>query len=99
MGPVLLAQAVDGSSFTGESHARFDAKFIPEEMVPVYFSAALAILISYTESVGASGPIHSYAGYGVPIVAADVGYHLRESMGGHITAAENLYKAGHLLDE
>jgi len=59
-------------------------------MVPAYFSAASAILISYTESVGASGPIHSCARYGVPIVAANVSYHLRESIGGNVL----LFKTG-----
>lgn len=71
-------------------HIRFDTEFIPEERVPVYFSAASAILFPYTESVGASGPIHNYAGYGIPIVAADVGYHMRESIGGNVL----LFKAG-----
>jgi len=67
-----------------DDHIRFDTEFIPEERVPVYFSAASAILFPYTESVGASGPIHNYAGYGIPIVAADVGYHMRESIGGNV---------------
>jgi glycosyltransferase involved in cell wall biosynthesis len=73
-----------------DDHVRFDTEFIPEERVPVYFSAASAILFPYTESVGASGPIHNYAGYGIPIVAADVGYHMRESVGGNVL----LFKAG-----
>ena len=73
-----------------DDHVRFDTEFIPEERVPVYFSAASAILFPYTESVGASGPIHNYAGYGIPIVAADVGYHMRESIGGNVL----LFKAG-----
>ena len=59
-------------------------KSFPKRWFLRIFSAASAILIPYTESVGASGPIHSYAGYGVPIVAADVGYHLRESIGGNV---------------
>jgi len=73
-----------------DDHVRFDTEFIPEERVPVYFSAASAILFPYTESVGASGPIHNYAGYGIPIVAADIGYHMRESIGGNVL----LFKAG-----
>ncbi len=73
-----------------DDHVRFDTEFIPEERVPVYFSAASVILFPYTESVGASGPIHNYAGYGIPIVAADVGYHMRESIGGNVL----LFKAG-----
>jgi len=73
-----------------DDHVRFDTEFIPEERVSTYFSAASAILVPYTESVGASGPIHNYAGYGIPIVAADVGYHMRESIGGNVL----LFKAG-----
>ena len=73
-----------------DDHVRFDTEFIPEERVPVYFSAASAILFPYTESVGACGPIHNYAGYGIPIVAADVGYHMRESIGGNVL----LFKSG-----
>ena len=73
-----------------DDHVRFDTEFIPEERVHIYFSAASAILFPYTESVGASGPIHNYAGYGIPIVAADVGYHMRESIGGNIL----LFKTG-----
>ena len=73
-----------------DDHVRFDAEFIPEERVPVYFSAASAILFPYTESVGASGPIHNYAGYGIPIVAADIGYHMRESIDGNVL----LFKRG-----
>ncbi len=73
-----------------DDHVRFDTEFIPEERVPVYLSAASAILFPYTESVGASGPIHNYAGYGIPIVAADVGYHMRESIGGNVV----LFKSG-----
>ena len=73
-----------------DDHVRFNTKFIPEERVPIYFSAASAIVFPYTESVGASGPIHNYAGYGIPIVVADVGYHMRESIGGNVL----LFKAG-----
>jgi len=73
-----------------DDHVRFDTEFIPEERVPVYFSASSAILFPYTESVGASGPIHNYAGYGIPIVAADVGYHMRESIDGNVL----LFKKG-----
>ena len=73
-----------------DDHVRFDTEFIPEERVPIYFSAASAIVFPYTESVGASGPIHNYAGYGIPIVAADVGYHMRESIGGNVL----LFKVG-----
>jgi len=73
-----------------EGYVRFDTEFIPEERVPVYFSAASAILFPYTESVGASGPIHNHAGYGIPIVVADVGYHMRESIGGNVA----LFKPG-----
>ncbi|MHA2353656.1 MAG: glycosyltransferase [Candidatus Thorarchaeota archaeon] len=69
---------------------RFDTRFIPEDEVPIYFSASTLLLIPYTESVGASGPIHNYAGYGVPIVASDVGFHNKESLGGSLF----LFKSG-----
>jgi glycosyltransferase involved in cell wall biosynthesis len=72
-----------------DDHVRFDTAFIPEERVPVYISAASVILFPYTESVGASGPIHNYAGYGIPLVAADVGYHMRESIGGNVLLFNN----------
>ncbi len=75
-----------------DDHVRFDTEFIAEERIPVYLSAASAILFPYTESVGASGPIHNYAGYGIPIVAADIGYHMRESIGGYVL----LFKVGDL---
>jgi glycosyltransferase involved in cell wall biosynthesis len=68
----------------------FDTRFIPEEEVPIYFSASTLLLIPYTESIGASGPIHNYAGYGVPIVASDAGFHNRESLGGNLV----LFKSG-----
>jgi glycosyltransferase involved in cell wall biosynthesis len=57
--------------------------------VPVYFSAADIIVVPYTESVGASGPIHNYAGYGVPVISSDVGYHMKETLGGSITLFES----------
>ncbi|MFW9799924.1 MAG: glycosyltransferase [Candidatus Thorarchaeota archaeon] len=69
---------------------RFDTRFIPEEEVPGYFDASTLLLVPYTESVGASGPIHGYAGYGVPILASDAGYHNRESLGGNLF----LFRAG-----
>lgn len=69
---------------------RFDSRFIPDEEVPGYFDASALLLVPYTESVGASGPIHSYAGYGVPILASNAGYHNRESLGGNLF----LFRAG-----
>ncbi len=68
---------------------RFDTAFIPSELVPLYFAASRIILLPYDESVGASGPAHNYAGYGVPIVAADVGLHMRETLGGNIVLFKN----------
>ncbi|MHA1771481.1 MAG: glycosyltransferase [Candidatus Thorarchaeota archaeon] len=68
---------------------RFDTEFIPSERVPLYFAASRIILLPYDESVGASGPAHNYAGYGVPIVAADVGLHMREALGGNIVLFKN----------
>ncbi|NHI82937.1 MAG: glycosyltransferase [Candidatus Thorarchaeota archaeon] len=76
--------------FNLSDNVRFDARFIPEEEISDYFAASSILLIPYTESVGASGPIHNYAGYGVPILASDVGYHNRDSVGGNLF----LFKAG-----
>lgn len=75
-------------------NVRFDNRFIPDDEVPDYFAASAILLIPYTESVGASGPIHNYAGYGVPILASDVGYHNRDSVGGNLF----LFKAGDVDD-
>ncbi len=87
---VYLAQLKQMSKNIGvERWVRFDSRYIPDDEIPLYFSAASIILIPYTESVGASGPMHNYAGYGVPIIAADVGYHMREALGGTITLFEN----------
>ena len=66
------------------NNVKFDIEFIPEEMIPVYFSAASIILAPYTESVGASGPLHAAAGYGAPIVASDAGLHIGEILGGNV---------------
>jgi glycosyltransferase involved in cell wall biosynthesis len=73
-----------------KDNVRFDTRFIPEEEISTYFSASTLLLIPYTESVGASGPIYNYAGYGVPIVASDAGFHNKESLGGNLY----LFKAG-----
>ncbi|MHA2265372.1 MAG: glycosyltransferase, partial [Candidatus Thorarchaeota archaeon] len=92
---------VKGSTYLGElkhlsadlsieDNVRFDVGFIPEERVPSYISAASVLLIPYTESVGASGPIHSFAAYGVPIVASDKGHHMPEALGGNLV----LFSAG-----
>jgi glycosyltransferase involved in cell wall biosynthesis len=69
---------------------RFDTRFIPQEEVPGYFAGSTLLLVPYSESVGASGPIHGYAGYGIPIIASDAGFHNRESLGGNLT----LFRAG-----
>ncbi|MGV9169911.1 MAG: glycosyltransferase [Promethearchaeia archaeon] len=71
-----------------EDHVQFETRFIPEVEVSVYFSAASVVLVPYTESVGASGPIHNYAAYGTPIVAADVGYHMEGTLGGSVVLFE-----------
>jgi glycosyltransferase involved in cell wall biosynthesis len=73
-----------------ENHIRFDTRYIPSNEISVYFSAASIILVPYTESVGASAVIHNYAGYGIPIIASDTGYHMREILGHNIL----LFKAG-----
>ncbi|TXT54851.1 MAG: hypothetical protein BAJATHORv1_50102 [Candidatus Thorarchaeota archaeon] len=63
-----------------EENIRIDSGYIQDKDIPKYFSAASIILVPYTESVGASGPIHNFAGYGTPILASDVGYHNQESL-------------------
>jgi len=77
-----------------DNHVRFDTRFIPEEEIPYYLSAASAILVPYTESVGTSGPVHNFAVYGTPIVAADVGHHIPEMLGGSLV----LFKSGNSQD-
>ncbi|MHA1653954.1 MAG: glycosyltransferase, partial [Candidatus Thorarchaeota archaeon] len=84
---------------------RLDTEFIPSERVPLYFAAAAVILLPYEESVGASGPAHHCAAYGVPIVAADVGLHMREALGGYVVlfkskdATDLAHKILELLDD
>ncbi|MHA1962287.1 MAG: glycosyltransferase, partial [Candidatus Thorarchaeota archaeon] len=63
-----------------QNNVRFDSEFIPDEQLSAYFGGSVVVLVPYTESVGASGPIHNYAGYGVPILSSDVGYHMKESL-------------------
>jgi glycosyltransferase involved in cell wall biosynthesis len=77
-----------------DDHVRFDPRFIPEEEIPYYLSAASAILVPYTESVGTSGPVHNFAAYGTPVVAADVGHHMPEMLGGSLV----LFKSGNSQD-
>ncbi len=72
-----------------DTHVRFDVRFIPDDQVPLYFTASSVILLPYDESVGASGPAHNYAGYGTPIIAADVGLHMSEALGGNLVLFKN----------
>lgn len=65
-------------------NVRFDSDYIPEEKIPIYFSASSIILAPYTESIGASGPLHAACGYGCPIVASNAGLHISESLGGNV---------------
>ena len=65
-------------------NVRFDIDYIPEDNIPTYFSAASIILAPYTESIGASGPLHAACNYGIPIVASDAGLHISESLGGNV---------------
>ncbi len=67
-----------------EDCVEFRSEYIEEELVPLYFAAAAVIVLPYGESVGASGPAHNYARYGVPIVASDVGLHMRDTLGGNL---------------
>ncbi|TFH00872.1 MAG: glycosyltransferase [Candidatus Thorarchaeota archaeon] len=71
-------------------NVRFDTDFIPEEDISVYFTAASIILAPYTESIGASGPLHASAGYGIPIVASDAGLHISEALGGNVLTFNQL---------
>ncbi len=66
------------------NNVRFDSDYIPEDKISTYFSAASIILAPYTGSVGASGPLHSACGYGIPIVASNAGLHIGESLGGNV---------------
>jgi glycosyltransferase involved in cell wall biosynthesis len=72
-----------------QDHVRFDSDFIPDSSVPLYFSAARILLIPSTESVGASGPMHSQSGFGLPIVSSDVGLHSRQALGGNPVLFKN----------
>ncbi|MHA1907859.1 MAG: glycosyltransferase [Candidatus Thorarchaeota archaeon] len=72
------------STYNLEEVVRFDTKYISQEEIGNYISASTTILVPYSESVGASGPIHNFAVYGIPIVASDTGYHMRETLGGNI---------------
>lgn len=72
-----------------QQHVRFDSDFIPDSSVPLYFSASRILLIPSTESIGASGPMHSQAGFGIPIVASDVGLHSRQALGGNPVLFKN----------
>ncbi len=63
-------------------------EYIPEERVPMLFHAASAVVIPYTESVGASGPMHNFAGYGVPMIVSDVGLHMRDALDGSVVLFE-----------
>ncbi|MDF1540151.1 MAG: glycosyltransferase, partial [Candidatus Thorarchaeota archaeon] len=73
---------------------RYDTEFIPLDKVPHYIGASDILLIPYTESVGASAPIHNLAGYGIAVVASDIGYHMKESLGGSLT----LFRSGDYED-
>lgn len=87
-----IRQLSDELGIRGNVH--FDVQFIPEAMVPTYLSASYAVLIPYTESVGASGPMHSYAALERPFIVSDAGVHSREALGGHVV----LFKSGNQAD-
>ncbi|MFW9919819.1 MAG: glycosyltransferase [Candidatus Thorarchaeota archaeon] len=75
-------------SLTLDASVLFHSRFISESEISVYFSAASIILFPYDDSVGASGPAHNQAGYGIPIIASDVGFHMREMLGGNVALFE-----------
>ncbi len=71
-----------------KAHVRFDTRYIPDDEATVYFSAASLVLVPYTESVGASGPIHNFTSLGIPIIAANVGLRMLETLGGNLILFE-----------
>ena len=72
-----------------EDNVRIDNQFIPDDQISQYIQSASILLMPYTESIGASAPIHNFAAYGIPILASDVGYHMRESLGGSLLLFQN----------
>jgi glycosyltransferase involved in cell wall biosynthesis len=72
-----------------QENVRIDNRFIPEDQTKQYIRSASILLVPYTESIGASAPIHNFAAYGVPIVASDVGYHMKETLGGSLLLFQN----------
>jgi glycosyltransferase involved in cell wall biosynthesis len=95
-GEIYLQELLElRSEYNLFENVRFDSDYISEEDIPTYFSAASIILAPYTESIGASGPLHAACGYGTPIVASNAGLHIGESLGGNVITfnqndAENL---------
>ncbi|MEM2142383.1 MAG: glycosyltransferase [Candidatus Thorarchaeota archaeon] len=83
-----MKRLVSDVGVAGNIH--FLTKFVPDSEVESLIASARLLLFPYTESVGASGPIHNLAGYGRPIVASDTGYHMREALGGNLV----LFRAG-----
>ncbi len=55
------------------------SEYVPDNMVPVYFSAANVVVLSYTRA-SQSGIAHIAMSFGKPVIVSDVGG-LKESMG------------------
>ncbi len=94
----LITQTKD--LLLGDS-VRFRTKYIPQDEIRLYFSAADIILFPYSESVGASGPIHNSAGFGRAIVASNEGYHMKEAIGGSLALfrSRSSQSLAHVLDD
>ena len=72
-----------------EDNVSIDNRFISDDQINQYLQSASILLMPYTESIGASAPIHNFAAYGIPILTSDVGYHMRESLGGSLMLFQN----------
>jgi len=59
-------------------------EYVPDDMIPVYFSAANVVVLPYTRA-SQSGIAHIAMSFGKPIIVSEVGG-LKESMGGYAGA-------------
>ena len=80
---------VDGDRYLGEllsirsklklnSSVFIDARYIPENELPYYFSAATVVVVPYNMAVGSSGPIHLAFAFKKPVVSTNVGCRVEE---------------------
>jgi len=61
-----------------ESSVLIDARYIPKNELPFYFSAASVVVVPYNMAVGSSGPLHLTFGYKKPVVSTNVGCRIEE---------------------